>query len=339
MQEKLTIKLSAARYIAIFLTAIRSFAALTIDGHEFLNSGWLCLVTGLILAMPFMLLCDKYGSLMRNVGNRLRIFLSAIIALYMAYESAAMSRLLINSISYSNLQKTPSIFLSAIIFAACFYAVVKNGRGIGNAHKIWLIIFVFLCAMVAITSMGDFRAKWLFPVLGPGIEVIIKGGVKAAGIIVTSQLLLCFTECDNKHEYTKCAVFGAALAIAMCIYWAIMTPLQLSYHTHRLKGIELLLANGRTSLAVLLPMTILWFMGLTAVIAGSSFTSALFLQYTFSFKNAKLYAAISVILSLLLANLGLAESDSLNILSAYAYPVFIALIIIVFIGRKRGDVL
>ena len=86
MEEKLTITNSAACYIALFLIAIRTFAALTVDGHEFLNSGWLCVIAGLLLALPLLNIFDRLQWNRNRPGVRI---ISVVIALYMAYEAAA----------------------------------------------------------------------------------------------------------------------------------------------------------------------------------------------------------------------------------------------------------
>lgn len=333
MEEKLTITNSAARYIALFLIAIRTFAALTVDGHKFQNSGWLCVIAGLLLSFPLLSIFDRLQWNSNRPGARI---ISVVIALYMAYEAAALSRVLINSISYSNLQRAPSVLLSLIIYAAGFYTVVKNGRGIGNAHKIWAILFIVLFLIISVASANDFRPKWLFPVLGPGIAHILKGGIKAAGIISSGALILCLSEGKKAHDCRNSALLGASIAMLLCLYWSMMTPMQLSHHTNRLTGIEILLANGRTSLAVLTPMTIVWFMGLAAAVTGCCFTCALFFQNSLKSARNMICAAATVILAFLFANLGLAESNSLGYISDLTYPGLLFLSVFMFIIGKGG---
>lgn len=339
MNAPLAIKARPAGYIAVIMIAVSTFTALTIDGHPYMNSGWLCTAIGCLMTLPLAVAADRYSFALkpgRDPAIAMRLA-SVPAALYMAYESAVISRLLVNTVSYSNVQMIPVPLLSLIMYSACAYITLKNGAGIGNASKIWLMCIGVLFITVLIACRGDMRFGWMAPLIGPGAAKIAAGSTVAAGHM-TAGLLIVTQAGDRKgHICTRALLAGSAAACILCIYWSVMMPAQLSNHMNRLTGIEQLLSNGRTSLAVLLPISMIWLMVQTASMCGYSFSSALFIQTAVGRPNKYIAASSAAILSFLFANLGLAESDSARAVSSYTYAGILLAVLVVCIldaGRR-----
>jgi len=293
---------------------------------------------GWILSLPFVILADRYRLHITDTAiySAIPRTLFFIFFLYMAHSSAAMTRLTINSVSYSNLQTFPPLMFSAIIYGIAIYVIIKNGRGIGNASKLWFFTIILLSAIIILASLKDMDFRWITPILGPGIKTISHGALIAAGQILTGSLIIASSDGNSPHSYVKATLIGSAVACLLCLYWSFMTPMQLSEHINRLTGIEMLLSNGRTSLAVLLPMAIIWFMALIATIYGSSFASAIYCQVAFGRIHPYISAAITATLSFLFASLRLAESNSLKLISPYCYGIAaVFFLYFVMYSRKR----
>jgi hypothetical protein len=173
------------------------------------------------------------------------------------------------------------------------------------------------------------------PVIGPGMKKILKGAVISGGHICTGFLIILTSDHKEKLACTKAVLIGSAAACLMCLYWSLMTPVQLSNHINRLTGIEQLLSNGRTSLAVLMPLALVWFMGLIAAMYGYVFASAMFLQTIFKKASLFIIAAVVALISFAFANLGAAESNIGGEISKYTY-VLLAILLFLNSSIRSG---
>ena len=327
---------SLIKNIAAVIIAVRISAAMTIDGHEYLNCGWLCAAIGTLGAIPFAFAADRNPAVKKPEGRQwLTGAVYAVFAVYMAYQAAAVLRLLINTISYSNLQNVHPTMISVILMIAGIYIVSKNGTGIGGAVKLMGIGICVMSLIVLLTSVGDMQLNWFAPVLGPGRQRIIKGALLAFGQMLSGILLVMLAEGGGRFECVKTVATGGVAATALCVYWTAMTPVQLTKHINRLTGIELLLSNGRTSLAALLPITVICFAALIMAMYGSIYGSAISIKHIFRNIKRPFAGAISAAAVFAAAAAGIAESDMLRIVSEYSWIFMAAALAVIFAGRRR----
>ena len=338
---KLSITSKQAGYIGVSVIAARTFLAMTVDGAEYLNSGWLCALCGGVLCIPAVIAADRLNRSPENMPRALYRLIFAMVGALSVYQAAVMTGLVNDSVSFSNLKTLPPTILLAVMLLAGFYVIMKNGAGIGNASKIWWLLFSLLFGAMLLANMQNLRHLWLAPVLGPGAKMIARGAVSAAGCILSGALIhvAADSEGKNTHGCLKTVVIGSIISAVLCLYWSSMTPSQPAATGDRLSGIERLLSNGRTSLAVQLPMNIIWFLGYTAALFGSCFCSAMCLQRFFIKGSSRLHAFASVILIALAAISGIAESKLAAEVSLFIWlPFTVALIIasIYYSFRSRG---
>lgn len=340
---KLSITEREAHPLAVSLIAARCFMTLTIDGAAYHNSGWVCMLGGYLLALPLAVAIDMSRfDFLRATGFVWKA-ICAVFAAVMAYEAAAVSRLLINSLSYSNLETVSPVTMTLVMLLIAMYAVIKNGRGVGNAAKLWIIAFVVTFAIIIVMNLRYMRPRWLTPVLGPGTGKLIEGSISAAGNISCGALLHLFIKYADPRGRRSCVrsvTIGCAAGLALCLYWSMMSPMQSDGRLDRLTRLELLLSNGRTDLGVQLPMTFSWFMAYIVALAGYSYISTAFCQEIAPRINGKYIAPFTALVAFIIATAGLAESSGATLVASWEYPAFAALLALAgltgFIKRKAG---
>ena len=171
------------------------------------------------------------------------------------------------------------------------------------------------------------------------MSALLPGSITAAGHIASGILIVYISKSSNVHKKSSVAtaLCGIAAAGIICLYWAVMSPIQLTSHSSRLTGISLLLSNGRNSLAALFPMTIIWFMGIIAAIAAFSFTGAFFIQKSINSKSMIFPIVMSATASFLLACLGFAESNTSRYISYYTFAAMCIMTVILYITMKQKN--
>ena len=340
---KLSITGREAHTLAISLIAARSFMTLTIDGTAYRNSGWVCMLGGYLLALPLAVAIDMRRRDFLSAAGFVWKAICAVFASVMAYEAAVISRILVNSVSYSNLETLSPLTMTLVMLLIAMYAVIKNGRGLGNAAKLWIIAFVVIFAVIIIMNLRYMRPRWLLPVLGPGADKLIDGSISAAGNISCGALLHLFaldTGPRGRRSCVRSVTIGCAAGLALCLYWGMMVPVQIDGRMDRLSRLETLLSNGRTDLGVQLPVTFLWFMAYIVSLAGYGYIAAVCCQEIATRVNGKYIAAFTALAAFIIANAGLAESSGAEFVAGWEYPAFAALLalagIAALIKRKAG---
>ena len=327
----------AAKMAAVMI-AVRVFTTLTIDGHHFLNSGWLCVLIGTAVSIPLAAVADKYLIGKINSGkNILYRMVYVIYFVYTAYQCAAVMRLLINSVSYSNLQIVPPIGISVFLMLAGVYIVAKNGVGIGGASKMCAIGLCIMGTVVLLAGIGELHISWLTPVFGPGKRALIKGALIVFGQMAAGVLLVLLADDKGRYECVKSVAAGGIGACVMCAYWSAMTPVQFTKHMNRLTGIELFLSNGRTSLAVLLPISLIWFTELLIAMYGSLYGAAASLRSVAADVKSAAAAAASALAALVIATAGLAESDILRKVMEFSWILAVCVLVLIIRRRRYAD--
>ncbi len=334
--QKLAISGKTASRLSASIIASTTFTTLVIDGAEYMNSSWLCLILGFIISVPIILLCIKIKHACIETNRTACILFSILFA----YKAAAVTRILVNSVSYSNLENVPPLLLSALMLIVCLYIILKNDSGIGNAIKTLCVPGLLLAAIIVISNLGYMNYRWLTPIISINTSELITGSIAAAGNISAAVLIHIVS---NRNQLQARTVFigtftGFALGLLLCVYSEIMTPMQNQETINRLRSIEMILANGRTSLGVQLPITLLWFGGYITAMASCSFCSAIYIQKAFVSLNNNIAGCISVLVSFLFSNFALAESGILSKVSLCSYPVIVIILIILVIRGRRKTV-
>lgn len=311
----LSITSRAAKPLVSVMIALRLFMLLTIDGPAYHNSGWLCAVGGLILALPALLIIDGCTGSAALRGRPALILPAAGLI----YEASVITRLVINSVSYSDLQGVPPVVVTIVTLAAVLYAVMKNGRGIGNAAKLAGMASAALLLLIIIANVRAMRPIWLMPVLSPGFKSIIDGSISTAGSILGASLVFLTVDTDEHScQCIKAVMIGSFIALVLCLCWSMMAPAQTAGYD-RLTAIARLLANGRSFLAIQLPVSFVFFLGLIAALAGYAMSAAILVQNAFSSLSGRLCGAVSVAAVFISASIGISERDISIAVSQWHY--------------------
>jgi len=317
------------------MTAGSLFSALIIDGSEYMQASWVCAALGFLIALPILLTAESNSY--KNIRRSRLVF--TLISLYMAYKAAAIVRLLINSVSYSNLEIIPTWLIALIMVSACFYIITKNGAGIGNGIKVGALTAIIMIIMIVVGSLKYMNWRWLTPIGGAGVVMNVKGTITAAGNISAAGLIFIAADSRGKNirRSVKGAAWGTAAAILLCAYSGMIAPLQFTDISDRLVNIERFLSNGRTSLGVQLPITILWFLGYVMALSSYSFASAAFLQKVCPDMSGKTVAFICMAAVYVIAGIGLAESNVLRTVNNFVYVGTVLITAALCIGRSKNE--
>ena len=335
-KDKITISRRSATHLIAAMIAGGTFMRLVIDG-DYLNSAWICLLGGSAISLPAVVVIDKYSYDTHHIIWRLCCITAAA---YMLFQTAAVSRLLVNSVSYSNYITFSPLLLSIIMMLACLYIILKRKDGIGNAVKVCAILFMILLVIVLVSNMKYMNIRWLTPYVSVDAGRIAEGCVATAGYILSVAILYIPAENTGiyRHGCLKAVTIGVAIALVLCLYTAVLSPMQFKIEMNRLRSIELLLSNGRTSLGVQLPITLIWFIGYIVTLASYIFAGAVFVQQICRDLSPEIVAVLCSAIVFIIANTGLAESRQVIFVSRIAIAYTMVSFAAAFLpGRKRQN--
>lgn len=334
----LVIKRSGAVRIAAAMSAGSIFTALYIDGYSlYMNSGWMCIVLGSLIALPFISAVKKLGK--KDPDSYIWRTLCIVIALYMAHTAAGITRLLINSVSYSNLQTVSPVLLSAIMLLACLYVNMKNASGLANAVKVCGIAFLLLLSIILVSNLGHMNYRWLRPFGAADAGTLYRGSIYVAGSVTAAALIhMIAGEDDSSGGVLRGSIIGALIALVLSVYTSVMSPVDIASVHSRLQNIEMLISNGRTSLGVQLPITLAWFLGYLLVLTSYCYSAALFMQNALRGQRPVVPSVMSAIAVFVFANCGLAESEGLEVVGRYAfYGAVLIIMTACMFGRRKHE--
>jgi len=277
---KLQISTGAACAFARLAIIARIVCGTVIDMPELLNSGWISVLLGAILALPAMIAAQHCRK--RNIHPP--IFLCAAFCIIAVCDAASVSSSIADSASYLALNTTPAVYLMLVQLALCLFCLRLNGDSLGSSAAIWSKILPWLLLAVVLMQIKDYRPEWLTPVLGPGISRLLTGALRTAGWFQLPVALYLTAEPDISGRPTplfaaKTLEICAMFSVFICMIAAMTTPAILDENLFtRAFRLDALLANGRTGLAQQLPTIALWYLGLFYALLFDMFTAAAMLQ-------------------------------------------------------------
>lgn len=334
----LSIRGCEARPLSTAMVAARAFIGVSVVTLEYFNTGWICILGGFVLALPLALVIDVPGKGRFVAGTRCRKLAWALVFALTIYECAALTRLILKSTLYCGLDQLQPLGTTLVTLAFCGLMAVKNGRGLGNGARIWGIVFLVLFSLVVLSQVGNFQFYWLFPILGPGVRPLARGCLETAGVLAGAMTPLLFREDETggKHCALRSLSAGCAVATALCLYEALMSPSLAMGSASQLSVLDALLANGRASLALMLPMVVLWFTGVFTTLTGYGFTGAAALQgMTELDGRVCVWGAMGLILILTLTEIS--SRKWFHIVEMGEYLLAICAMALLRIGKRRAN--
>jgi len=290
---KIQIGEAAASSLILPAVTMRVYYGIAIDTPSVGNAGWLSALLGGLLALPFMLAVRQLrkqcaSSPVADVeSSQAAKPLMVVFAFSAAFDSAFITNAIAGSASYIALNAISLLYLILPQLALCLWCLTRNGNAIGTSAGVWNRILPLLMLIVVILQLPDYRPAWLTPIFGPGLPEIIDGAISTAGWLSLSAGLLLAAE--NEPGVPKPRIrplTGLLLCVGIAAFLlalrSLMTPtLPESTLATRYFRQDILISNGRASLSLQLPLTILWFMGLFYLLLYDALSCALMVQNIF----------------------------------------------------------
>lgn len=282
---KLTVNRREAGSLAAAMLILRAFQYLALDSADYGNARWICALGGMALALPVAALLAR--------GRSRALY--AVLALLGAVEASRIAGTILETAEYCGLNALPPKLTLLMTLLGCFYAIGKAGAGIGNGARLWSMVFLTLAVLVLIAEVRHLEPLWLAPLLGPGPLKLLRGSVSCAGIYLggfSVWLLADGPKSEHKFE-PRPLMLGGLVTTGLCLYLGMMAPAALEA-ADRVFRLDELIANGRASLSLQLPVVFLWFMGLIAALCGYGFLSAAALNRLLPKLDSRLLTFVSL---------------------------------------------
>ncbi len=247
-----------------FAVGFRMFTHAILAERAAYNACWMVPLLGFLLALPAVLIAARRWRAAQSTqfpthgpGYALR----GLALLYLLVDTAQLVLLFQEAGQFSALRNYPSIALPLVLLAMALFVIRQNRNGvfsIGPALKSLLWIILGLLILFRIPEM---HVDYLFPILGGGWRALLLGGLSCAGIAL--QFLILLSVAPDLTPKTG-AIVGmwaviCAGASAVVAIETMLSPIVPAEQTGLIEALERLLASGRTSVALQLPLYLAWF--------------------------------------------------------------------------------
>ena len=273
---------------------LRLFYGLMIDAPEVYNGAWLSALIGLALTLPVLWM-------MKRAAGRPLLLLALLLII--ALDAGAMVEATAFSESCVALNHIPTVVLALPLLLAAGRCIWLGGNAIGDSARVWMRSFVPLLALVVVVQAPYYRPMWIFPILGFGVDGILRGGVRAAGWMVTLGGA-AMTLCEDARFSKVCRRLSVAVVVAtlLILLRLMMAPVMDAAGLSRRVQLDALLTNGRAPMVLQLPMIAIYFVGMLHLICFEVWAATALLRRIFP-KSKLLISGGMVLLFVILAAL------------------------------------
>ena len=279
---------SAAGYMIAAALGMRLFAGLAVDYPMALNAAWMCPLLGLVIVLPLLFAIRRtelagnsssWNNLGRYAPSAVQNVLAALFALLLMYDGAVTLRLLASSSNIIALGDDTVHLLIVPLGIVTGIAVVSGGDALGNSARIALRILPLFVLIVLLVQLPSYRFGWLTPVLGGGIQEIVRGGVYCAGCLALLSLpwLLALPDRNAKGLFGF-IIFPVIGVSVLMLMQHMSAPAMPEVEFTRAARIELVLSNGRLSLYPQFVLNLLWYGGLLYLLCAEVVAAAMFIR-------------------------------------------------------------
>lgn len=343
---RLTLPLSAARPLAFCAVGARLFTGLFLDMPWLYNASWISALVAALACAPLGLLADRFlraseertmaEALEKSSGKALTRGACAALGLLSIYEAAVVARVLCNTVRHVALSEASAISLLAPLLIAVTVAACYNGEAIGGAARVWIKCVPVLLLIVIWIQAKSYRLGWLFPLLGPGADVLATGAVGASGWLSMGTLVWLCVEKEEDRPLPRAPLLGAmldaaALGAVLLALMALMAPPSVRADLTRTFQLDKLLANGRIPQGAQLPLIILWYNSLLFALVTGVFVAAKLAQIALPALDGRIALLISGVAVGAVAMLGWAEQGPAAAVSEWIFPAVGALMFVLLL--------
>ncbi len=258
----------SAAAIVFLALGTRASYAIAIDGPQLLNAGWITFLMAAIGVAPLAFSMDFLENAMQKPaaefmkGAWVRVY-SVVLALFALYETGCGIFLLSGSASYLAYEtiSAPVMFIVCGLTAAA--GCMIGSEAVAGAARIALRLFAIAVVFVVFSQMSSYNWRWLTPVFGPGLKVILPPALSVSGMLTGMIPLWLFTDYNNryvKRGYMKKILLAiTGYGVMVSLLFAMLLPAMPKGPMTRWFQLERLLANGRTPQALQVIMIPAWF--------------------------------------------------------------------------------
>lgn len=306
MNRKYLPKAGNIAALASLSCIMRITIELAIDLPNAANASWMCPLLGLALFAPFLFALRQAarlskGSPWENIRQRLPRALRRVIeidfALLLMLDAASMVRLAASSYNVQALNHVTVHLLIVPLGAVVAAAIFWGANAVGNSARIAIRFLAALMILLLCVQLPEYKPSYLAPIFGAGAAEIIIGSIACAGNMALLALIWLLALPDaNQRGLTRNAVFSAICASLLLAALHAGYPSMPGKQFTRAARLELVLSNGRMSLAPQFLLNLLWYGGILYLIAAESCASACWLSYAFPKLSRGLCAALETIL-------------------------------------------
>lgn len=257
----------------------RAFYAVFVDGRGLMNSGWLAVLAGLILALPAvcLLIPIRKGNPslppaeeMEHAAGKWSVrALGIILFALLTYDAAASVRILAGTVRYVAMPEGNSTVIMAVTAFVIVLAALRGPAASAGAAILWRKTAGIVAAILVLLQITQLRVSRLTPVLGPGMDEILIGAFPAAGILsfVPAGWLMLNPEQDAKGTaMLKTLLITGVCTAVMTAVFSMLTPVMPDEPTARSFRLGRLLANDRAGLSPEMLYVILLYGGMLTML-------------------------------------------------------------------------
>lgn len=257
-----------------------------------INAGWMLpIISSIFMLVPFLLLLalfKKYQTGLVDLVNKLtgKFFGGLIIFIFLVVFFAST---VINNRSYADIVITmfypnTSLFMVMLVtMATCLFVAIRGLEAIGSTA--WLIApgILFSALLLILFVAKDLDPGYVFPIAGPGMLDIVKGGISYSSFFGDIIIIFLFVPFVRTYEsFRKGAIWGFGITSAkMIIFMAAFIMMfdypsveSIAYPYHHLTRLAAIGALSNHVEAIFLG---LWFMGAAVRFAIYTYISAFLL--------------------------------------------------------------
>lgn len=359
-----TLNRRSAASLGRWAIGMRLFSAVALDGAPLGNSGWISLALAGLMSLPLVLMisfmsraqpeASPISLIEEAIGLWARRTLCLVLSMFSLYEAGVSTRMAVTCAEYVAFHQTPTLVLTLLPICVCGIACLRGGLGVSGASQVLRYLFFLLIGGMIIVEIGSMNWRWLMPVLGPGVDPLLRAALSYSGMTTAlASIWLCMGEETGLDrtggtEYKKTGPFYPLKILGVITLGAVIAALLLTVLAPSLPGgpnardfaLDKLLANGLSGAPLQLPLMLVWFLAQALMLAFYIYTASFLLKNCF--EKLPWWACVLVVsaVTAFLAFSGITDRayiDKVNALIRYpAVNVILFAVGAVSIIKQRG---
>lgn len=282
---------STAASLVSLAILMRTVVELAIFYPYAANASWICPLIGYILFLPFLFALRQAEKLAQNspwlnlresMHKWLRNSVQIIFAFILMFDAASIMRLTASSYNVLALNHITVHLLIFPLSAVIVLIMLMGINSVGNSARIAMRFLLALLLILMVVQLPDYKFSFLTPIFGPGFVSILNGSLACAGTMALLSLIWFIAEPDRcPRSLTHYSLFAAAASSIFMIMMHSAYPSMPDMDLTRAARIELVLSNGRMSLAPQFLLNLLWYGCLLYLLSAEVCAACCWLRLTF----------------------------------------------------------